>query len=413
MRSEELRQRQLRAAKRRATGLLAAVAVVFVAITAVGGHAAWRGYLQATAEASLVGGLADWFAVTALFRHPLGIPIPHTAVIIDRKQQFGATLGEFIRESLLTPAAIVDRVRAGAAVPRLAAWVAQPANAGRVAGQLADLAVAAGDLLDDEEIRDTIAAAVRRGVESVPFAPLAAAALRQLSAGGRQAEVIDAGLRSLAGYVDAHRDELRARLAAQSSPWWLPGAVEDRIFERLLDGVCTVLADMTGDPDHHLRVELDRALTTLIGELETSPAWRERGETLKAELLAQPQLREWSAAVWRDLAPRVRAELLDPTSELRTRLEGTISGFGARLLGDPALTSHVEEAVEAAVSYVAERFNGEIAALVTTTISRWDGDETSRRLELLLGPDLQYIRINGTVVGAAAGLVLYTVSRLA
>jgi len=386
---------------------------VFVAVTAVGGHAAWRGYVQATAEASLVGGLADWFAVTALFRRPMGLPIPHTAVIIDRKQQFGATLGEFIRESLLTPDAIAERVRAAAAVPRMAAWVAQPANAGRLAGQVAELAVAAGELLDDGEVRDTITAAVRRGIESVPVAPWAAAALRQLSAGGRQDEVIDAGLRSLAHYVDAHRDELRSRLAVSSSPWWLPGAVEDHIFERLLDGLCTLLADVAGDPDHHLRVEVDRALAGLIHDLETSPVWRERGETLKAELLAQPQLREWSAGMWRDLAPRVRAELLDPSSELRTRLEGAISGLGARLLDDAALAGHVEDSVETAVSYVAERFNGEIATLVTTTISRWDGDETSRRLELLLGPDLQYIRINGTVVGAAAGLALYTVSRLA
>ena len=413
MRSEEQRQRQLRAAKRRATGLLGAVAVVFAAVTAVGGHAAWRGYVQATAEASLVGGLADWFAVTALFRRPVGLPIPHTAVIVERKQQFGATLGEFIRESLLTPDAIVERVRASAAVPRLAAWVSQPANAARVAGQLADVVVAGGELLDDEEVSETIASAIRRGVESVPLAPLAAAALRQLSAGGRQGEVIDAGLRALARYVNDHRDELRARLAAQPSPWWLPGAVEDRIFERLFDGVCTVLADMTGDPDHHLRVELDRALSTLVDDLETSPAWRERGERLKAELLSQPQLREWSTAVWGDLAPRVRAELLDPSSELRTRIDHTISGLGARLLDDPALASRVEASVEAAVAYVAERFNGEIATLVTTTISRWDGDETSRRLELLLGPDLQYIRINGTVVGAAAGLALYTVSRVA
>jgi len=413
MRSEELRRRQLRAAKRRATGLLGAVGVVFVAVTVVGGHAAWRGYLQATAEASLVGGLADWFAVTALFRHPLGVPIPHTAVIVDRKQQFGATLGEFIRESLLTPDAIVERVRAGAAVPRLAAWVAQPANAGRVAGQVAELVAAAGELLDDGEIRDTIASAVRRGIESVPLAPWAAAALRQLSAGGRQGDVIDAGLGALARYVDAHRDELRARLAGQSSPWWLPGAVEDRIFERLLDGVCAVLADMTGDPDHHLRIEIDRAMGALVDDLENSPRWREQGERLKGELLAQPQLREWSAAVWGDLAPRLRAELSDPSSEVRTRLDRTISGLGARLLEDKILASHVEEAVEAAVSYVAERFNGEIATLVTTTISRWDGDETSRRLELLLGPDLQYIRINGTVVGAAAGLALYFVSRVA
>jgi uncharacterized membrane-anchored protein YjiN (DUF445 family) len=192
----------------------------------------------------------------------------------------------------------------------------------------------------------------------------------------------------------------------------LPGAVEDRVFERLLEGARAAVQDMVGHPDHELRQALEKGVARLVNELETSPEMHDRAEKLKAELLGQPELRTWAGAVWLQAKDELRAQASDPSSQLRERLAAAIVGVGTRLRTDPALRARVAEAVEHAVSYVAERFNGEIADLVKGTIARWDGEETSRRLELLLGPDLQYIRINGTVVGAAAGLVLYVFSRV-
>ena len=411
LRSEEAKRRQLALTKRRATLLLGVVAVVFVAATVAGDHRTWAGYVQATAEASLVGGLADWFAVTALFRHPLGLPIPHTAVVVERKAQFGETLGDFIQESFLTPEAIVDRIRAASVVPRLAAWLDDPANAGRVAGYALDGAVAVADAVKDEDVHRAIEELVRQRLDSVALAPLAGRALRVATAQGRHEQLLDAGLRGLERYLEEHRDELRTRLG-QRSPWWLPGAVEDRIFERLIDGARTVLADMAGDPEHHLRREIDIRLASLATELETSPELLERGERFKQGVLSQEQLREWVASLWGDLKGELRAQAAAPDSELRTRLATAIAALGQRLADDAVLAERVQVGLEGVVKSLAEQFDGEIAALVTGTIDRWDADETARRLELLLGPDLQYIRINGTVVGGLAGLGLHGIAQL-
>jgi uncharacterized membrane-anchored protein YjiN (DUF445 family) len=398
-------------AKRRATALLGVATVVFLAVTIFGGHAPWAGYVQATAEASMVGGLADWFAVVALFRHPLGIPIPHTAIIVARKDQFASTLGEFIQESFLTPDVIVERVRAAGIVPRLADWLSEPANAARLAAEIADGAVAIADLVRDEDVSHAIEAMVRERVEAVPLAPLSGRLLRFATSEGRHDQLLDAGLRNLDQYLDQHRQELRGRLGHQS-PWWLPGAAEDRIFERMLDGARSLLQEMLGDREHHLRREFDARLDQLIADLETSPAMRERGEQLKHDLLDHPQARAWVASLWRQVKDQLREQASQPDSPLRERLAATIVTTGEQLRTDPALAAKVQDGLESATVYVAERFDGEIATLVSGTIARWDADETARRLELLLGPDLQYIRINGTIVGGGAGLLLYAIAQL-
>jgi len=407
--SEETRRQRLVVTRRWAGALLAFTTLVFALVTIVGADG-WLGYLQATAEASMVGGLADWFAVTALFRRPLGLPIPHTAIIPERKDQFGETLGGFIQDSFLTPDSIVARVTAARISNRMAAWLCEPANAERLAGYIADGAVAIADLVKDEEVHTALEGIAREQLERVQLAPLAGRALRAFTAQHRHDELIDAALLGLLKALDEHREDLRRRFD-EKSPWWLPGAVEDRIFDRLLDGATAVLHDMAHDNQHGLRRELDERITKLIEDLETSPELRARGEQLKRDLLNQQQLREWVAAAWTDAKVQLRTAAADPDSALRRRLAEAIASAGARLRDDPALASMVDNGAETAVRYVVERFDGEIASLVTGTIARWDGEETARRLELLLGADLQYIRINGTVVGGLAGLGLHTIAQ--
>ena len=230
-----------------------------------------------------------------------------------------------------------------------------------------------------------------------------------LTADGRHYEVLDATIKGLDRYLDQHREDLRLRLDEQA-PWWLPGAVEDRIFERLLDGARAVLQEMAADPNHRLRRQLEAGLAKLADDLETSPSLRERGEQFKQEMLSQPQLLDWVASLWDDVKAQLRTQADDPDSELRRRLATAIAAGGERLREEPALAAKVQDGLETGVRYVAEHFHGEIASLVSGTIARWDADETSRRLELLLGPDLQYIRINGTVVGALAGLLIHAVA---
>jgi uncharacterized membrane-anchored protein YjiN (DUF445 family) len=411
LRSADVKRRQLVVTKRRATALLAGTTAVFLVVTVLGAKAWWAGYLQATAEASMVGGLADWFAVTALVRRPLGLPIPHTAIVVERKNQFGETLGEFIQESFLTPTAIVERIRAAAVVARLADWLAEPANAARVAGHAADAMAALVEVVRDTDVHQAIEGVVRQRAEAVPLAPLAGRVLRFMTSEGRHHELLDAVFKGLDQYLDDHRDDLRERLA-EESPWWLPDAIEDRIFERVVESARRVLGEVAADPNHYLRRQLDRRLATLADDLESSPRLRARGEQLKHELLEQLQLAEWASTLWADIKHQLRTQAADPDSELRRRLAGAAAQAGARLRDDPGLAARVQSGLESGVCYVAERFHGEISSLVSATIARWDADETSRRLELLLGPDLQYIRINGTVVGAAAGLALHAIAQL-
>ncbi len=407
--SEQSRRRQLVVTKRRATGLLAVVSLVFLVTAVWGGDATWVGYLEATAAASMVGGLADWFAVTALFRRPLGLPIPHTAIVVERKDQFGATLAAFMRESFLTREVLVERVRAAGIVGRLGGWLSKEENAARVAAEVADAAVAGADLLRDDDVHRVIEEHVRGRMEAVPLAPLAGRALRFVTQDGRHDEVLDAAFAGLDRYLGAHAQELRSQLGARS-PWWLPGAVEDRIFDRLLDGARAVVQEMAADRNHDLRRQFDARLRLLAAELETSVDLRERGERIKHELMSQPQVREWVASLWADAKVQLRAQAGDPESQLRRQLVSGIVASGRRVRDEPELAATVQTAMERAVGYLADHFDGDIADFISGTIARWDAEETASRLELLLSPDLQYVRINGTVVGAAAGLALHAVS---
>jgi uncharacterized membrane-anchored protein YjiN (DUF445 family) len=411
LRTEAERTARLVLMRRRATALLVLVTAVFAAVTAVGAQG-WVGYVQATAEASMVGALADWFAVVALFRHPLGLPIPHTAIIPERKAQFGETLGDFVQSSFLTPENITERVRTADVGARIGTWLAHPANADRVARHLVDAAVAFADLLREDDVHAALEQFVRDRIESVALAPLAGKGLRMATESGRHRDVVDAAIRGLDRYLDEHRSELQARFGEQS-PWWLPGAVEDRIFDRLVDGVRALLGDMAAHPEHPMRRTLDERLLALASELETSPELRARGEHVKHDLLAHPAVRQWMASLWTDVKAQLRAQADDPDSELRRRLATAIAGLGERVHEDPALAARVNDIAESAARYVATQFSDEIGNIVTSTISRWDGAETAHRLELLLGPDLQFIRINGTVVGGLAGLLLHTVAQFA
>jgi uncharacterized membrane-anchored protein YjiN (DUF445 family) len=408
--AEVARRAKLVTMRRGATALLAAVALAFVAVVLWAGDSTWVGYLEAMLEAAMVGALADWFAVTALFRHPLGIPIPHTAIIPERKDQFGETLGDFVQSSFLTPEIITERIRTARVAERASAWLATPANADRVAGHLADALVTVTDVVDDEDVQRAIEDAVRARVEAIPLAPLAGRTLGVMVEGGRHQQLLDTALRTLDRYLDENHNRLRARFAEQT-PWWMPESVEDRLFDRLLEGGRRLVHEVAMDPDHELRKEADERVRNLVDELQQSPEMRARGEELKAELLDHPELREWVRSIWQDVKAGMRAQAADPGSELRRRLADAVVRLGRRIQDDPALAERVDTTAETAVRYVAEHFHDEIAAMVSGTVARWDGRETSDRLELLLGPDLQFIRINGTVVGGLAGLLIHGVAQ--
>ena len=403
-----VRAHRLAVARRRATALLAGATVLFAAVTAAGAHGVLLGYVQAGAEASMVGGVADWFAVTALFRHPLGLPIPHTALLVERKDQFAATLGRFVQENFLTADVLAERMRSARLVPRLAAWLAEEASAARFAGHAADLAVTVAENLRDEDVQRVLTAELTRAVDAVEVAPLAGRALRVIIAGGHHAALFNAFLSGADRYLAGHYEELRQLFEAES-PRWMPDAVYRRVFDRLFTRLRQRLAEMAADPDDQARQQFGEWIAGLPDRLETSPELRERGERLKRDVLGSAGLRDWSSSLWQKAKEALRTQAADPESELRRRLADALASAGQRLGSDRRLADGLGRVVESGARALADQFHDELAGLVTGTIERWDAAETSSQLELLLGRDLQYIRINGTVVGAAVGLALHAI----
>ena len=403
-----LRARGLVAARRRATALLAGATVLFAVVTAVGAHGVLLGYVQAGAEASMVGGIADWFAVTALFRHPLGVPIPHTALIVERKDQFAATLGQFVQTNFLSADVLAERIRSVHLVPRLAAWLADEANAERAAGYAADAAVAVAGTFRDEDVQRVITAELTRAVDAVEVAPLAGRVLRVAIAEGHHAELFDTILSGADGYIGSHYEELR-ELFETERPRWIPEAVYSRVFDRLYLRLRQRLVAMAADPNDQARQQFEAWIAGLPGRLETDPELRARGEQLKRDVLGSAALRDWSSGLWQQAKEGLRAQAADPGSELRRLLAEALSATGQRLGSDRRLQQGLDRMIESGARALADQFHDELAGLVTGTIERWDAAETSSQLELLLGRDLQYIRINGTVVGAAVGLALHAI----
>jgi uncharacterized membrane-anchored protein YjiN (DUF445 family) len=406
------RGRDLARMKRLATGLFALAAAVFLACVLFGRDAgAWVGYVRATAEASMVGALADWFAVTALFRHPLGLPIPHTAIIPRKKDQIGASLGTFVQENFLTRAVVEEKLGTIDVPGRLGGFLAAPGRAERLAGDAAAVFTALTELLRDDDLEPAVAGLVDRKLHATPAAPIVARALELVVDGDRHQEVLSAALRGLARFLEDNRLVFRAQLG-DASPAWVPDWVDDRVFDRVFAGLQRFLDEVGADPRHELRRAYDTRLRAYVHALRTDPSTAARMEELKKELLEHPAVRAWSGSLWTNAKNAALAAAADPDSELRARLTGFILDGSRLLRTDPTVRELVQRHTHSMAGYLVERFSADIADLVGSTVARWDTEETSNRIELQVGRDLQWIRVNGTVVGGLAGLVIYTVAQL-
>ena len=405
---EEQQAAELRRMKLIALSFLVGAAVVFLVASANEDGRTWVGYVRAAAEAAMVGALADWFAVTALFRHPLGIPIPHTAIIPRRKDQIGRSLGEFVQGNFLTTDLLLDRLRGVHVGERLGVWLRQPEHAVRATDAISDAVRGAIEVLDDRDVQDALGSSVERQLRSMQVAPLLGKAVDVAVDGGYHRNLLDSVLTGLASFLDENRETFRARLQ-EESPWWVPEAIDDRVFAKLFTGVHRFLADLGAQPDHEVRQAIDRRIVALAARLREDPALIARAEEVKAELLAHRDVQEWLASLWLEVKRSLLEASEDPNSELRRRLSGALARAGDRLAADHELQAKVDGWVERAAVYVVEKYRGEAAELIATTVERWDADDTARRIELQVGRDLQFIRINGTVVGGLAGLLIHAV----
>ncbi len=391
--------------------LLVIAATVFVVSVTVGhGHGGW-GYLQAAAEAAMIGGLADWFAVTALFRRPLGLPIPHTAIIPRKKDQIGSALAGFVQQNFLTSAVVGERLRALDLPRRLGEWLAEPAHANRVADEVGAALTGASSLLRDDELRASVATAVDRRLHDVEVAALLARAIDTLRASGQHQVVLGTALRGLMRFLDENRSVFRDRLEHES-PDWVPSWVDGKVFNRAFSAVQSFLADVSADDEHQLRVQFDQRLADYATALRTDPAVAARAERTKNELLDRPDVHEWVANLWTQVKNAVITSSNDPASDIHRAVASVSVRIGTALTDDPELRAKTTGWLDAAVTHLLARYASDIAALISGTIERWDAAETGRRIEIQVGRDLQWIRVNGTVVGALVGVVIYAISRV-
>ena len=399
--------------KRRATYLLAGAAVVFVIARVFEQRLGfWMGALRATAEASMIGGLADWFAVTALFRHPLGIPIPHTAIVATRKDRVGRALGGFVQRNFLSRAVIEGRLRALGVAERLAAWLSEPEHARTIARQTVRAVSSGVQALRDADVEPMVERSVASRVRSFKVAPVVARLMEVLTEGDRHQELLDDFIRAASRTVDENRELIRERIEKES-PWWLPEAIDEKIYKKVLGSIERTLAEIERDPDHPIRARFDQSVREFMNRLDNSPEMAAKIERWKEELLATETVRRFSSSLWTDSKAAIVRYSENPNAiHEGSAAERAITTFARHVREDPELLEKLNEAILDVAVFVVERYQDEVGDFIATTVAGWDPEVTSRRVELAIGRDLQFIRINGTLVGGLAGLVLYLISRV-
>ena len=409
--SDLARADALRQMKLVATGLFLAAAALYLAMRTLTEGEGAAGYVEAFSEAAMVGALADWFAVTALFRHPLGIPIPHTAIVPNRKAEIGAGLGEFVESNFLNRDLVVERLRDAHVSARIATWLSNTEHATRFADALADAAGGLLDVLDDDEIQAAVERIVEHRIRSTPAAPLAARILEVSVEQGQHQRLLDAVLAGLGGFLEDNRSTFRDRLD-EESPWWMPESIDDRIFEKIYTAVQRFMADVVADPNHEVRGTIDARLTAFVDRMRTDPELAAKAEAYKNEVLEHPEVRAWIASLWKEMKDGLTRVAAEPNGEFRQRLAASLSRFGHRLHGEPELRNRVDAWLERGTLYVVDHSRGGVGDFIATTVERWDPETTSRRMELQVGRDLQFIRINGTIVGGLAGVLIHLVGEV-
>lgn len=410
---EATKRRDLRKMKTVATGFLVLAAVVYVVarVAEARGAGAWTGYVRATAEAGMVGALADWFAVTALFRHPLRVPIPHTAIIPRKKDQLAASLGEFVGTNFLAPEVVLDKLAAARVPERVGTWAAQPANAERVTAELAVLVRGAVTVLRDEDVREFLDETLVQRLVAQPWGPPLGTLLAEVLADGKHKKLVDLVCDRAYDWALANHDTV-LRVVSQQAPTWSPRFLDDMLADRVHREVLDFARAVRDDQGHPMRKAVDTFLAEFAEDLQHDPDTIARAEAVKAQVLEHPDVQNLVGSAWTTARRMILEAVEDPASPLRVRVRDAIADWGGRLAHDEAVRGKVDRWMQDALRYLVTHYDDEILSVITDTVRRWDAEETSRKIELQVGRDLQFIRINGTVVGSLAGLLIYSVSEL-
>lgn len=410
--ADQQRRRDLRRMKGVALGALLGMAVIFAVAFALQRDVEWLQYVRAAAEGGMVGALADWFAVTALFRHPLGLPIPHTAIIPRRKDEIGQQLGEFVETNFLEGDVVRTKLEATPLAARAGAWLADPAHAERLAAEGATVATSVLRALSDDDVQGLIEDLARDHLLAPDWGPSVGGWLERVVGSGAHHGAVDLALDNIAVWL-ANNHEMFQGLVSRRLPSWVPSLahrfVDDTVYREAVGFVDAVRAD----PRHQARAAIDQYLARLADNLQHDPATIVRLEEAKASIFDSPRVRGLAADAWNTAKTGLLSALADPDSALRRRASAALEDVGRRLQSEESLQRRVDGWVTDAAVFLVGRYRHDIASIITDTVERWDAEETTEKIELMVGRDLQYIRLNGTIVGALAGLAIFTVAHLA
>jgi uncharacterized membrane-anchored protein YjiN (DUF445 family) len=400
------RRRGLRRMRTLAVALLVFAAVVYLLTYDRDGF--W-GFVNAGAEASMVGAMADWFAVTALFKHPLGIPIPHTALIPRRKEMLGRSLEEFVGENFMQEEIIRDRIRVAEPSHRIGEWLTVEANSRRVVDEGAAVLHIGLERVRDEDMVALVQEALLPRLIEEPVAPVAGSLLQEILHDKAHYGLVDLAL------AEAHRwltenEKTFTEIVGERAPWWSPPAVNDRVTHRIHVEAVAWVEDIRDDPHHHARTALDDLLAQLARDLLHDPVTQQRAESLKTRVLSHPQLLVTATSLWNAFRRALMESLQDTDGPVRRRALAELTAFGTRLIEDESLRTKLDRRAADLAVFVVGRYGNELTAVITHTIDRWDGKEAARKIELHVGRDLQFIRINGTIVGGLVGVLIHAVT---
>ncbi|MFA6574835.1 MAG: DUF445 domain-containing protein [Nocardioides sp.] len=406
--ADAVRRAGLRRMRTVAVSLLLFAAAVYVVTLDQDG---FLGFVNAGAEASMVGAIADWFAVTALFKHPLGLPIPHTALIPRRKDELGKGLEEFVGENFLQEDIIRERIASARIAERVGVWLGGPDNARRVVDEVADVAAIALSKVRDEHIESLVHEALVPRFREEPISPLLGGLLCEVLTDDLHHGLVDLALEELHGWLRDNPDTVQEVLG-ERAPWWAPPRLNERVTARVHLEMVRWVGDIRADPRHHARQALDSMLEQLAGDLLENPSTQQRTERLKERLLDHPSVLASSISLWDALRRALTGSLQDPDGAVRRRLLHELSAFAERLAADADLRAKIDSTAGDVAVFAVSRYGEEVTAVITHTIERWDGKEAADRIELHVGRDLQFIRINGTIVGGLVGVLIHTVAVL-
>lgn len=403
------RRSALRRMRTVAVGLLLFAATVYLLTRDRSGF--W-GFVNAGAEASMVGAIADWFAVVALFKYPLGLPIPHTALIPRRKEMLGRSLEEFVGENFLAADVVRARVLDVRPAAKAGEWLSSEANARRLVHEAADVLRIGVERIRDDDVAAFVNEALLPRFLEEPISPLAGSLLAEIVADGAHHNVVDLILDEAHRWLSGN-EETFYEVVVERAPWWAPEALNEKVIRRLYVELVSWVEDIREDPSHRTRVALDKLLAELADGLLHDPATQARMERFKERLLEHPQVTATVIALWNGLRRALLSALEEDEGALLRRARQEAVAFGRRLGADAELRRRLDDRAAAFTVFLVERYGRELTAVITSTVNSWDGRETSRKVELHVGKDLQFIRINGTIVGGLVGLIIHTVDVLA